>query len=98
MVFVEEPYQYGTHKTAQHLGYAVSQHQVPGELTGNGQAQRNGRVQVSTGNGTGNEHTHHHGKAPGQGNDYPSAALGLGFIERAGGAYTVTQQYQHQSA
>ena len=98
VVLVERVDQQGADEAAQHLGDAVAEDLAPGELAGDGQAQGDGRIEVCAGNRAGDEDAHHHGKAPREGDDDPSAAFRLGFVQRAGGADAVAEEHQNQGA
>ena len=98
VVLIEHIDQQGAHETTQHLGDDVTADGRPGELAGDGKAQRHSRIQVRTGNRAGDEDAHHHGKAPRKGDDDPSAALGFGLVQGSGGAYAVAEEHQDEGA
>ena len=96
VVLVEDVHEEGADEAAEHLGDAVAEHLAPRELARDGEAQGDGRVQVSAGHRAGDEHAHHHGEAPREGDDDPSAAFRLGLVQRCGGAHAVTEEDQYE--
>ena len=98
MVNIESIYENGAGEAPEHLGAHVGKHEVPGEETSEGQAERYRRIQVGAAVRPGNENACHYRKPPPHGDHYPSCSLGLAPVERAGCAHTVSEKYEHEGA
>jgi hypothetical protein len=82
MVFIGQPTQNGTYKSAQQLRQQVSWYFVPAEFTGHSKSNGYSRIQMRSTDVCGNIHPNKHSNGPGKGNHNQASIIALGLVQQ----------------